>query len=82
VESLERLPEEVRLLRIQVDDLGTSFLQLRTEMRGGFSAVHAKIDERYEAAMSQTRALFEDAIARIALLNEHRNGKPRRKRRS
>ena len=56
--KLEELPS-------RIDDLTLQVSQLRTEMRAEFSAVRAEM-----ATGSQMRALYEDVISRIALLQE------------
>jgi hypothetical protein len=61
VTNLEELPG-------RIDDLTLQVSQLRTEMRAEFSAVRAEIAER--ATGSEMRALHEDVISRIALLQE------------
>ncbi len=71
--KLEELPA-------RMDDLTLQVSQLRTEMRAEFSAMRAEIAEM--ATGSEMRALHEDVISRIALLQEGltpAKRKPRRK---
>ena len=58
VTTLEELPG-------RIDDLTLQVSQLRSEMRAEFSAVRADM-----ATGSEMRALHEDVISRIALLQE------------
>lgn len=85
VEGLAELPDRVGALELQVS-------QLRTEMRGEFSAVRTEMRElneetrhelgrRIDELGTHMRVLHEDVISRIALLDEHTNG-PRSARRS
>ena len=68
VTKLEELPG-------RIDDLTSQVSQLRTEMSAEFSAVRAEM-----ATGSEMRALYEDLISRIALLQE--GSAPPRKPRS
>jgi hypothetical protein len=70
VSELERLPA-------RIDDLTSQVVQLRTEMHAEFSAVRAEIAERATAV--EMRVLHEDVISRLALLQEGRPVRPRRK---
>ena len=56
--KLEELPG-------RIDDLTLQVSQLRTEMSAEFSAVRAEM-----ATGSEMRALYEDVISRIGLLQE------------
>ena len=60
----------------------------RTEMRDGFAdilgecaALREEMHRLHEISMAQMRELHAKLIARIALLDEHWNGKSRRNRR-
>lgn len=66
VESLERLPEQMHALELQI-------LQFREEMRVEFSTIRAGDEE----TRTYMRVLHEEVLSRIALLGEHRDGRPR-----
>jgi len=81
VTKLEELPGRIDDLTSQVSQLRTEmsaeFSAVRAEMRGEFAAVRAEM-----ATGSAMRALYEDVISRIALLQEgltQAKRKPRRK---
>jgi hypothetical protein len=85
VESLETLPDRMTTLTSEFSELRSDFShlrlefsQLRVEMRGGFSAVHGRIDE----TRAQMRVLHEEVLARFALLDEHLGRKPPARRRA
>jgi hypothetical protein len=44
VESLERRVTRLEQLPARIDDLSSHIVQLRAEMRDGFSAVHSRLD--------------------------------------
>jgi hypothetical protein len=86
VESLEQLPNRVAALESQI-------VQLRDEMRAGFSSTQAGLraeikagDEETRRQMrelhgevtTQMRVLHEDVISRIALLGEGNRRRPKR----
>ena len=60
---LEQLPA-------RIDDLTLQVSQLRTEMRGEFSAVRREVSELADRLDTRMRVLHEDVIARIALPQE------------
>ena len=70
--ELEELPGRIDDLTSRVSQLLTEMSAessaVRAEMRAEFSAVRAEIAER--ATGSEMRALHEDVISRIALLQE------------
>ena len=68
IESLEHRVTELEQLPGKIDALTSQVSQLRTKMDAEFSAVRAEIAER--ATGSEMRALHEDVISRIALLQE------------
>jgi hypothetical protein len=79
VTRLEQLPA-------RIDDLTLQVSQLRTEMRGEFSAVRGEIAEQGAASAAwdealgiQMRMLHEDVISRLALLQENQAPRPKRK---
>ena len=77
IETLEYRVTTLEELPGRIDDLTLQVSQLRTEMSAEFSAVRAEM-----ATGSQMRALYEDVISRIALLQEGltpAKRKPRRK---
>jgi hypothetical protein len=65
IESVEHRVTRLEELPSRIDDLTLQVSQLRTEMSVEFSAVRAEM-----ATGSEMRALYEDAIARIALMHE------------
>ena len=77
VTSLERRVTQLEQLPARIDDLTLQVSQLRTEMRGEFSAVRASIGERATAV--EMRVLYEDVISRLALLQEGLSARPTRK---
>lgn len=95
VENLEKRVTMLEELPARIDRIESQIVQLRTEMRDGFSAMRDEIrttnehtvrtlTEAIEVARRETRVLFEEALARIAVLDEARgngNGprKPRKK---
>ena len=68
IENLEHRVTELEQLPGKIDALTSQVSQLRTKMDAEFSAVRAEIAER--ATGSEMRALHEDVISRIALLQE------------
>lgn len=68
IESLEYRVTELEQLPGKIDALTWQVSQLRTKVDAEFSAVRAEIAER--ATGSEMRALHEDVISRIALLQE------------
>jgi hypothetical protein len=62
VESLKRLPDRVGALEVCVGSLESQVLQLRTEMRDGFSA----IDRRMATKDDLTGLATKDDFARLA----------------
>jgi hypothetical protein len=69
VEILERLPERVTALEVQI-------VQLRDEMRSEFSATRRDLTDRmeslFETNQRHMRTLHEDLVQRIATINEGR----------
>ena len=70
MQSLEGLPDRVASLEVQI-------LQFRAEVRAEFSAVHEEIRAGDEETRRQMRVRHEEVLARIALLDEHLNGRKR-----
>ena len=69
-----------QLLPARMDALESQIVQLRGEMRDGFSAIReqlARHDQRFDETNRQMRVLHEEVLHRISLLQE---GRPRRKR--
>lgn len=69
VESLERLPEQMHALELQI-------LQFREEVRVEFSTIRAEIRAGDEETRTYMRVLHEEVLSRIALLGEYRNERP------
>jgi hypothetical protein len=55
VESLKRLPDRVGALEVRVDSLASQVLQLRTEMRDGFSAIEHRMATKDDLARMATK---------------------------
>ena len=68
VDSLERRVTELEQLPGKIDSLTLQVSQLRTKMAAEFSALRAEISGF--ATGSEMRALHDDVISRIALLQE------------
>jgi len=81
VEDLEKRVTRLEELPTRIDDLTLQISQLRTEMRGEFSAVRAEMAERETNVTTQMRMLHEDVIGRIALLHEATTAKQGRRSR-
>jgi hypothetical protein len=62
VESLKRLPDRVGALEVRVDSLASQVLQLRTEMRDGFSAIEGRMATKADLARMATK----DDLTRMA----------------
>ena len=80
VEILEQIVGDLQLLPARMDALESQILQLRGEIRDGFSAIREKLeqhDQRFDQTDRHIRVLHEDVLSRISLLQE---GRPRRKR--
>ena len=71
VEILERLPERVTAVELQL-------VQLRDEMRAEFSATRAEIRAGDEETRRFMRVLHEEVISRLAAVQNGRS--PRKKR--
>jgi vacuolar-type H+-ATPase subunit I/STV1 len=63
VTTLEQLPERMTAVESQI-------VQLRSEMRDGFSAVRQEIRDGDEETRRYMRVLIEDVIGRIATIQE------------
>jgi len=79
VTDLETLPDRITAVESQI-------VQLRTEMRGEFSAVREEIrsgnrvlGERIDELGRHMRVLHEDVISRLAIIQEGQSA-PRRRR--
>jgi hypothetical protein len=74
VDALNRLPDRVSAVEMQLVFLRDEFVALRTEMRTEFSTVRdelrSEIRSGDEETRRQMRVLHEDMISRIALLQE------------
>ena len=55
VESLKRLPDRVGALEVRVHSLASQVLQLRTEMRDGFSAIEGRMATKDDLARMATK---------------------------
>jgi len=80
VEILEKKVGDLQLLPARMDALESQILQLRGEMRDGFSAIHERLaghDRRFDEMNRHMRVLHEEVLNRLSLLQESR---PRRKR--
>ena len=92
VESLEKRVTRLEELPRRIDDLTLQVSQLRSEMRGEFSAVRTELRReiaeqgaasagRDEVLGIQMRMLHEDVISRFALLQEDQPARRKRKSR-
>ena len=78
VEILERLPERVTAVELQLvqlrDEMRVEFSATRAEMRAGDEETRRTLRDEMRAGDEETRRLMrilhEDVISRIALLNE------------
>ena len=71
VESLKRLPDRVGVLEVRIDSLDSQVLQLRTEMRDGFSGIERRMatkDDLTGLATKEDLARFatKEDLARFA----------------
>ena len=71
VEILERLPERVTAVELQL-------VQLRDEMRAEFSATRAEMRAGDEETRRYMRILHEDVIARLSVLEPSRGSRRKR----
>ena len=62
VESLKRLPDRVGALEVSVDSLASQVLQLRSEMRDGFSAIEGRMATKDDLTWMATK----DDLTRMA----------------
>jgi hypothetical protein len=62
VESLKRLPDRVGALEVRVGNVESQVLQLRTEMRDGFSAIEGRMATKDDL----TRFATKEDLARFA----------------
>jgi hypothetical protein len=85
---LEDQMQHLRDLPERVTNLESQFVQLRQEMRDGFSAIRSEMKEGASQLRSemkegfaelgrQMRMLHEEAISRIATMGERRRSKKR-----
>ncbi len=78
VESLERLPERMHALELQIqqfrEKVRVEFSITRADFRAEF---RAEIRAGNEETRTYMRVLHDEVLSRIALLDEHRNGRPR-----
>ena len=74
---LEGQMQHLRDLPERVTNLESQFVQLRQEIRDGFSAIQSDMKERFVELGAQMRMLHEDAITRIATTGEGRRPKKR-----
>ena len=72
VTILEQQMQELKELPARVTGLESQVLQLRGEMRDGFSAIRSEFRAESQETSTFMRALYEDAIARIATMGEGR----------
>jgi vacuolar-type H+-ATPase subunit H len=70
---LEELPARVSAVESQI-------VQLRSEMRGEFSAVRQEMRALNEETRAEMRMLHEEVLGRISKINEGRRPSRRRKR--
>jgi hypothetical protein len=68
VESLKRLPDRVGALEVRVDSLASQVLQLRTEMRDGFSAIEHRMATKDDLAQlgGELRDKMSSAVREMA----------------
>ena len=75
MERLEALPGRVHAVELQI-------MQLREEMRAGFSALRAELQAEIRAGDEEMRrymrVLHEEVISRIATIGESRPRRPKR----
>lgn len=71
---LEQQMQELRDLPARVTGLESQILQLRDEMRDGFSAIRSELRAANEETRNFMRALYEDALARIATMGKGKEG--------
>lgn len=64
--------QESRDLPERVTKLESQIVQLRQEVRSGFSANRSELKEGFAALGGQMRLLHEEALARIATIGEGR----------
>jgi hypothetical protein len=70
MEQLRDVPARLSGVEARLSGVESQIVQLRTEMRGGFSALRTEM-----------RVLHEEVISRIALLQEARSTSPPKSRR-
>jgi chromosome segregation ATPase len=74
---LEKQMPELRELPKRVTDLQAQFVQLRQEMRDGFSAIRSEMRTGFAELGAQMRLLHEDVLSRIATIAEGRQSRKR-----
>ena len=94
IERVNQLHAKVDRLEANAEAFRAEFLQFGHETRSEFSAVRKEVADGFATARrevvdglnglrhelgTQMRVLHEEVLARIALLDEHRNGRRRRK---
>jgi len=67
VEILEQKVADLQELPARMDAVESQILQLRGEMRDGFSA----IDKRFDETDRQTRTLHEEVLSKLGETNRH-----------
>jgi hypothetical protein len=73
VEILEQKVGDLQLLPARMDALESQILQLRGEIRDGFSAIREKLeqhDQRFDQTDRHMRVLHEEVLKRISLIKE------------
>ena len=71
VEILEKKVGDLEKLPARMDAVESQILQLRGEMRDGFSAIDrrfAGLDQRFDETNRHMRVLHEEVLRRISLL--------------
>jgi hypothetical protein len=70
VEVLEMKVEALQQLPARMSDLESQLVQLRTEMRGEFSAVRKEMRELIGETKAEMRTLHEEVLDQIAKIGE------------
>jgi hypothetical protein len=70
--SAEEQMQELKELPARVAGVELQVVQLRAEMQTSFTAVRAEIRDGDQATRDFMRALYEDALARMATIGEGR----------
>jgi len=86
-DNLERRVTDLETLPDRIPAIESQIVQLRTEMRGEFSAVREEIrtgdrvlGERIDENGRHMRVLHEDVIGRLAIIQEGQSARRRRRK--